>query len=157
MGIRQGTVMQPRSDYFHQHKHWQQVCPPSLQCQQLTTQTWDQFMSSTVVNDHAGARNTRKMTASSGLTYHLPECENEISQFCCMVCTSRIKQQLPTDNRNYSHWRLNTWFSFAPSSGDWQITEWQEKVSPPTFPALWKSEQAETHSKSPKRSQSINI
>ena len=30
------------------------VCPPSLQGQKLTTQIWDQFMNSTVVNDHAG-------------------------------------------------------------------------------------------------------
>lgn len=148
--------MEPSSDHFHQHKHWQQVCPPSLQGQQLTSQTWDRFMNSAVVNDHAGHRTPEKWQPFSGLTYHLPECENEISQFCCIVCTSRIKQQLPTGNRNYSHWQLNTWLSFPLSSRDWQITGWQEKAIPPTFPALWKTGQAKVQSKSPMRSKPTN-
>ena len=95
------------------------------------------------------------MTAFSGLTYHLSECENEISQFGCIVCTLRIKQQLPTDNRNYSHWWLNTGFSFPPSSRDWQIRGWQEKVSRPTIPALWKVNKQRYRANH--RNQSVNI
>lgn len=105
--------MKPNSGYFHQYKYCQQGFPPSLQGQQLTAQTWGPFMDSTVADDNGGRVPPQSWQHAQDWD-HLPDCEHEINEFCCIVCTLRIKQQLPTGNRNYSHWRLNTCFFSAP-------------------------------------------
>lgn len=49
-----GGIMKLTLDYFFQCKHWQQVCAPSVQGQQVLIQTQGQFMESIIINDPAG-------------------------------------------------------------------------------------------------------
>lgn len=48
-----GAIIKLALDFF-QHKHWQQVCTPSVQGQQVLIQTQGQFMDSIIANDPAG-------------------------------------------------------------------------------------------------------